>query len=272
MYKFNIIFSLLLIVILIPACEQATDESEFPYEAKLVIRGLIQEGEPINNIYIARTLPVPVKYQQKFAEINNASVGILTKDTLIALKYLNNSIYTTNGYIPKKGEKLTLIVQWEDKLATAETIIPNIGLISEPSLKSVNDNNKIKLFIESIVLPYSKEVYGATWVTYYDNGAISKEGEDFLSIFKSGTIPGQQNINVSTMELPSNVSATANLGVRIHVYPPDFYDYFITQSSSKLSENIFSQSNANVRWNIKGDGIGMFIAKTDTLIKLKKQN
>ncbi|RPI71382.1 MAG: hypothetical protein EHM47_10325 [Ignavibacteriales bacterium] len=119
-------------------------------------------------------------------------------------------------------------------------------------------------FMEGSVVPRASESYAATWVFVNLNGMISEEAEEFIQV----TPPSNEQIYLTTDEIPSNLlsSRTGNLGIRIYVYDNAFYDYFSTQGSGQTPDAIFGQSGSNVKWNITGDGIGMFIGRTDTVL------
>ena len=96
------------------------------------------------------------------------------------------------------------------------------------------------------------------------NGVISREAESFLEVVSSSN--GQQ-LKIRTEEVPSNLvnNTSGNLGIRFYIYDRAFYEYFISQGSAQIPDAIFGQPGTNVRWNVKGEGIGMFVGRMDTI-------
>ena len=70
----KIIIQLILFIsiLLFIGCEQPLEEEEFPYELKLVVRGVLESNKLINNIYIGRTLPMSLPYSEDFAKVTDA--------------------------------------------------------------------------------------------------------------------------------------------------------------------------------------------------------
>lgn len=265
MYKLICVPVFLYSLLLLPGCEQPSDVSEFPYEAKVVVNCVIQAGRAIDKIHISRTLPIPVDYSDEFADIRNASVAIQTDDTLIVYKYTDRFTYSNSGLIAKQGKTYTLLVQWEDKFATATTTVPRIGVASAPSMKSIVVSGKEEKYLETQVQPKEKEAYLCTWMCYYNIGTLAGEAQRFSEISASGQ---GEKVIVRSEPLPSTLLGSGfKYGLRLHIYDPQYKEYYLSQTDNQVSGNIYLRTNTNIKWNVRGDGIGMFIAKADTLLR-----
>ncbi len=266
------VFFLLGILFLIPGCEEIIESEDFPYEARLVIRGQIEEGVPVQNIYIGRTLPVSVPFNQQFADIKNASAGIRYKDSVYVMRHTQNGLYSAPGLPVVQGEKYTLLVQYENMFAFAETTVPKFGDIQKVVLETSRDTSVAPVTYGYVSInPVPGVVYGATWVNLGLNDQIFLEAEQFNNIVRpindNGIFP---SIGVVTVPIPGNLLGDiSSLGCRIYAYDDPFYDYYKSQGAGKLSDAIFGQSSSVVKWNVKGDGIGIFISRIRTVRRVQ---
>lgn len=267
-YKF--ILPLLFVVAFFAGCEeQMADGEDFPFELKLVVRGLLTAGEPVEDIYIGRTLPVTFTYSESFANLEDASAVIVYEDSLILLHHTGEGLYSPQlPLIAEKGKHYSLVVQWENKTATAETTIPWIGTIGKiQSLRTTDGDNKQITILECDVTHRKDEIYAPLWAFVSFSGRVNSEANEFGTLGKRD--PNYAGaVKCYTSAIKGDVNSTLNLGVHFYIYDSPFYDYFYTQGSSQIEDAIFGQSSSNVRWNVKGDGIGMFIGRCDTVIVL----
>lgn len=261
--KKNLFILILFSIFFLNSCEQPLEEEDFPYEQKLVIRGLLEENKLINNIYIGRTLPVAVPFSEDFARITDAVGAVISEGIFFPLRHLGNGIYTTDSLIAQRGKTYSLVVQWQDKVASAETVVPIPGSIVSFGVSSINENGQSVNVLEGTVMPFANESYAATWVLVGFNGIISRESDSFAQVTKSSN----QATSVRTVEIPGNIlnSGTGSVGIRFYIYDSSFYDYFVSHGTNQIPDAIFGQPGSNVKWNIIGDGIGMFIGRTDLI-------
>lgn len=256
----------------LPGCEEVIESEDFPYEARLVIRGLIEEGVPVQNIYIGRTLPVSVPFNQQFADVKTASAGIRYKDSVYVLRHTQNGLYSAPGLPVVQGEKYTILVQYENLFAFAETTVPKFGDILKVVLETSRDTSAAPVTYGYIAInPVPGVVYGATWVNLGLNDQIFLEADQFNNVVRpvsdNGILP---TIGVVTMPIPRNLlSSPSSLGARIYAYDDPFYDYFKSQGAGKLSDAIFGQASSVVKWNVKGDGIGIFVSRIRTVRRVQ---
>lgn len=264
MKKFYLLLVLLPLFIFFSGCENSVEEEEFPFEFRLVIRGILEPGKAAANIYIGRTMPISSQFSQGFANVTDAAAVILHNGTFFPLRHTINGLYRNDTLIIRAGETYQLLVQWEDKLATAETTIPNRGIISKPVVKTEINGAESKNFVETAVAPFANEVYAATWVAFSISGAVTQEDSSIAAVMKRAD-NGQ--MKVTTSQVPSPIG-TQNLGMRMFIYDAPFYDYYYSQGSNRTSDLVFGQPQNNIKWNVQADGIGMFIGRRDTLLRM----
>lgn len=265
--KYYLFLSLIALLFLFSGCEVEDSEQDFPFQLKLVVRGVIEANKPIQDIYVGRTLPISYNYDKSFADLTDATVGILYRDSLYVLKHKKDGLYFASGLIPVPGESYKLLVQWKSYFATAETTVPRIGAVEGVELKSYLGTQVPQRYIECSIRPSQNEAYALTWVSLTVSGNVTVESGEFNGVMKKGlqAYDGFMKVITDTIT-PGILSET--LGYRIHAFDERFYDYFSTQNTNKVSDAVFGQPNSSVKWNIQGDGIGIFFAKSDTVRRL----
>jgi hypothetical protein len=247
------------------SCEQPSEEENIPYIPKLVIRGIISEGTSVKDIYIGRTMPVSVKIDPTFTDLSDAAAVIVYKDQFYPLSHTHNGLYKNDTLKIMKGEKYTLLASWQNLSASAETTVPVPGKIPLFSMQVQATSNGQVHFLQSQIIPHSDEVYAATWVSLYLNGGVSDESQVFSTV--TGKDPSGIAI-CTTSDIPSNDINQLNtkLTARVYIFDHPFLDFYMSQNLNQVSDAIFGQTGSQVKWNIQGDGIGMFIGRADTLL------
>jgi hypothetical protein len=263
MKNFFFLLGAVLFLIIFNSCEQPLEEEEFPYEMKLVIRGILEPDQLIEDIYIGRTLPISVPFDEDFANLQDAVGAVVSDNVFYPLRHTGNGLYTTDSLIARLGNTYSLVVQWQDKSASAQTYIPFPGNVISSELKTFQEDGETIYYVEGRINPRGNESYAASWVLQNLNGEITREAEKFLEVIRSSD--GQQ-IKIRTEEVPLNIISIHNngsgrLGIRFYIYDEAFYDYYISQGSGQIPDAIFGQPGTAVKWNIKGEGIGMFIGR-----------
>lgn len=265
------LFPLILLMVagfLVAGCEQAVEEEEFPYETKLVIRGLLEDGQDIKDIYIGRTLPVAVPFRADFSNLPDAVVSIKVDTLRYVLRHTKDGLYTAPfGVKARAGKTYELLVSWGSFSAGAVTRIPEAGAVGGVFIvNSVNDTGKAIRVMSVEVTPRADEAYAATWLAFTQAGQIYTEDIKYNTVVRK--LPGAttNTLQILSAEVAASyASKPQDLGAGIYVYDTSFYDYFKTKGSSKLSDAVFGQPSTSVKWNILGDGIGMFIGRSKTV-------
>jgi len=261
----KIIFLIVSVFIFLSGCEQPLQEEEFPYEIKLVIRGVLEPGKLIDDIYIGRTLPINAEFDEDFANLTDAVGAIISDGVFYPLTHTQDGIYTTDSLIVEKGKKYYLVAQWQDKSISASTSIPVPGKVLNYGINNLQEDGKQVNAMEATIDPVSDESYTITWVFVRSDGLVDREADNFVQVNRSSS--GEQ-IKVHSDAIPPALlnSTTGKLGIRLYVYDRAFYDYFQAQGSTQISESIFGQPLSNVKWNIEGEGIGLFMGRTNILL------
>jgi hypothetical protein len=252
------------------ACEQTLESEEIPYELKLVINGQLKAGEPVNDIYVGRTLPISYAFQDNFADLEDAQVGIVFRDSLYLLQHSRRGLYQNLDLPVIAGEKYGLLVQWKNLFATGETTVPLIGQVNGAGVENITLDNQSTPVLAATITPYSNEAYGIIWVSYTINDQRDFEADRFGNIMIANLQGLSGGLKVYSDAIPLNILNADNhyFGADIYTYDNSFFYYYITSSSAQIEDAVFGQPNSSVKWNIDGDGIGIFIGRNDTTITL----
>jgi hypothetical protein len=268
------ILVLILIAISLISCEETVTDVTLPYKENLVIRGVLEAGSSIQ-ISVTKTLPPLDEYSLAKALVSNAQVFV----TVDGIKYeckidsFNNYV---NPLIIEAGKKYILDVYWNNKHAYSETVVPLPTKINSFKRNIISDI----YFPSSFRMQYyvnfemKKEFcYNASSEVYLNNTIqeirISDEVYKILdNKLTENTEVFISEYNTTDTTIFDGKKGYSNLRLVIKCYDKPFYDYFITKYGNE--NGLFGMSGTNTNWNVKGDGIGMFIGRSKSSIEVKK--
>lgn len=272
-----------------------TEPLSLSYSEKLVIRGVLQAGKPICGIAITKSLPALSDLSDSATAILDA-VGTLSvngRDYPLRLQQGSVSGATTNSLslyaaysadtvlVAASGSTYTLTVQWHGKTAQAQTSVPPVPVLLSgrlirqelvsltsatyiPGTQPVTTTQRDTLLAAEVdvqTLPRIayrtaldiRDVQGNALTQGYEGGLVFTANDETVSrTIVSGLLPSQTRIFAHTM----SVAYTAT----VYAFDKAYYDYQLTRSRGQQASNLFGgTSGENVVWNVKGDGIGLFI-------------
>lgn len=265
MKNIKILTLIALLSIALTACEETVTGVTLPYKEQLVIRGLLESGEQIRNIKVEKTLPPLENYNADKARVTDALLIVSDgniSDTLISAV----GSYFSNSLKAEAGKTYTLTAKWKGHTATAQTYVPHKVAYDEVEFKIIRESsngwfsNKVEFF--ATTTPEQNLVYqGAISGDYgYELGY-----NDDLHRYEERDANGKLKVVFGEYYFDDFVDSNyvkqyiKNAKFVLLAYDKQFYDYFVTRYNGETSEGIFGNSGLNVAWNIKGDGIGMFI-------------
>ena len=239
------------------ACEEIVDDpGALPYHEKLVIRGVLENNKQLDTIKITRTLPPLDEYSEERAVVQNALVLVRHDGIVDTLIDHGNSQYFTPGIIVRSGSVYELTVEWKGKRATAVTTIPQPPVIqSARRVNGTSSSGYSSAYLADTVLPRSAEVYAATSLFRYPppNQNLSVTTNFFYEVKR----PANNETALAVRAFSYWEEVTGTEYIIVHSYDAPFYEYYT--SLDQDSEDLFGASGRQVKWNIQGDGIGMFI-------------
>jgi hypothetical protein len=267
-------------IFLFTSCEQVVDV-ELPYVEQLVVRGIIEEGEPVTDLYIAKTLPPLENYdymnESKYY-VNDAQVTLEVNGEIFNCAYMIDSKYKCTDYIPKAGDRIKLNAKWKNMEVSAETIIPDSAKVVKyeyDRYATPYDNGGENLRIYAYLKPQEGFAYAGTWKYNQDN-------YDYASyrypLVRSSLTNSDGLIKVKCFDESSWI---INFGefkdwnefleyieAKILIYDEAVYDYYTNFDDYSDGDFLFGSSGQNPDWNVEGDGFGIFVGKNTTLHKI----
>ena len=266
---------LILLIFFVSGCKNdIVVPNDLAFRQKLVIHGIERDNE-LMMATISKTLPPWNAYDSASAEVTNASVFlVLDSGDTMWMDYFGNQGYYS--YYPQKarmGISYKLFVNWNNLTATAVTKIPGYFHCESPIVNSeiLNGGMDTNYFAQVTVYPTEGEVYGIGWrlsgfttadtvlgelVRYNDRDPSGK------IIVKSRPLP-----KAFTSYYKNPIAMMYALEVHLSAFDEQYYNYYMSQSANQATDNIFGRSSTNQKWNVTGDGIGIFIGRTDTLLR-----
>lgn len=257
---FLVLFSIL---ILFNGCENVSDvETVIPYKEELIVRGVLKAGKIFEGVSFTKTLPLYVEYKIELAELKNV-IAYLKEDGIkvIPLQYVGGGIYKPkNSLIPQTGKLYELYASWNGRDVYAKTIVPEEPEIREVKFSSIGNEEN---FMTGKVTIRPGEVYGSS-ISLYDNGVTEWESDNVHSLVG---VSGSGLELVRTPKIPKDYynspSYRSILTMHVFAFDKQYFDYFKTQNANEPIKNAFSQGGGSIIWNVKGEGIGMFIGMSD---------
>lgn len=271
---------LFLLLPLLWGCEQEIENPELPYEEHLVVTGFLYNDSNTVAIMVSRTLPLTEKFTIEKAVIKNATVTITTLDGDIALHY--DSVlykYIASDIKPQVGKNYSLRVEWQGKVATATTALPQppevLAAYYTQELDNGGRENEYKIILSYKVRNQPSTCYGVVDWLYYDKRDTSSWS--FFDRWSYSNNVNMEQVNKDTVTLRRTIMGiNTNLkGInyaRIFALDVAYY-HFQNSKYGNDNDGIFGSAGTNPTFNIHGNGIGYFIgctrAKEITRIEVK---
>ncbi len=264
-FKVLIIFSLLIF----GSCETDIVENDLSYNERLVVRGILEAGKPIQ-VYFGKTLPLQSAFDSSKANLKDVIAYIKNKNKIDSLVYISDGIYKAKNLMGQNGETYFLFAEWEGRSITAETHIPFSTTFQGGRLDTTIQNGDTVITIKGILTPRMGAVYGATWSIISANPTYVLEDDVIPEIQRSADKDLLGNLTLHTRRIPNDLLKNwrRSLYIRIHAFDEAFYNFFLTQDANAATNNIFTSTGINLRWNIEGDAIGLFIGTSDFIVKI----
>lgn len=271
----KIIILLSIIAILNISCEQTVTNVELPYVEQLVIDCIMDSGDLVDSVIITKTLPPLAKWEIEKTIVTDAKVTISDGTKIYELNYQNN-FYNSKDLIAESGKTYYLTVEWKGKKATATTFVPYPIEIPEIKwdVREASDfwGQWYEVTPYALVKPTKNVVYNSGYITTYHSGGyptyfyIAREtdinADGLIKIdFFNGYYTENADINYIKQYFKDYVFV-------LHSYDKQFYQFFITRYNGQSGDEIFGGNSNNIQWNIKGDGIGLFIGRATTYKKI----
>jgi len=261
---------LLLLGILLSSCKDNTVvDNDLGYQEQLIVRSILTAGDSIT-VYFGRSLPLQQAFDSSKANLENVFAYITHNNKNDTMHYIGNGIYQCKSLIAQNGESYSLFAKWNNHIVHSKTSVPFTATFQNAKLDTVIVNNDISCIIQGVLTPRTGAVYGATWSIISSNPSFVLEDSVISNLAREQDKDLLGNLLISTRSMPIELVRKwrSNLFIRVHAFDEQIYNFFITQDANNASDNIFGNTGINLRWNVTGDGIGMFIGRTDFIVRV----
>ena len=317
----------LTITLLMYSCSSTITDIQLPSTERIVVSGLLVSGAPVRNIQISRTLPPLDTFTVDRVFVGDAKASITVDGQIFALNLQaptpsdtlsdgkpapRRSFYEAPGLVVQSGNTYALRIEWQGKVATAETIVPAAPAIEQPrftfsrtsefttnanvfltgdTTKLLSKNGMIAVVpattavVTLNVRSRVTEMYRVSFFSVRDSQSRdSLGGETSLGVqnaqsgasASSGTVTLRQSLSLVRRFPPANFilpariyPPTASISLVVQAADSAYYDYVVSNARANSGNNPIGSEGINPRWNVKGDGIGIFIGTAETRLTVR---
>jgi len=286
-------------------CEQTVNIAELPFEEKIMVEGILKADSTIEIVF---SKTVPVLDTQNLYTIDTVNNRITSLQGTIAIDGISYSlIHINNGRYRifdaqqqsikgKIGSMYMLNASWNDKIIYAQTQIP---IAHKPDILSIKiDTNRssvygyqdyIKVFISLSYHPEDKEAIVHTINTispfdksfYNEIDTLNYKEFNYPQYFPPYYFTKKEIPHISSFYIwlyaPSSITISEALSMYADSkiitkhYDKAMKEYIDTQYYGNNLGGIFGGGGTGIHWNIKGQGLGLFIGYSDNILPLPLQ-
>lgn len=265
------VLAALLCTAALTSCEETVSPTDIPYVERIIVRGVISADIPTDSIRFTRTLPVNTEYDTLAAELADVVGTVESNGESFELKHIGHGYYAAQGLIPISGRTYTLSASWHGKSVQASTTVPYPTPVDSiqftPVIRNYGSQIDTSYSLTVLFRPRQGEVYGMSYVvgdsdlsrwTYspYIYHTDVKRWKDTLS---DGTI------RISTDEYAIVDFPPPYRGeILMYTFDEPYYDFYNSYYYGYNNDGPFSSGESHIHWNVRGDGMGLFIGRTIT--------
>ena len=305
--KFSILFISIytLFFFVLSGCEQTVAVGELPFEEKIMVQGILK-ADSIIEIVCSKT--VPVLDTQNLYTIDSINNRITTLQGTISIDgisypliHMNNGRYRIfdaqqQSIKGKIGSVYALNASWNDKIIYAQTQIP---IAKKPTILGINiDTTRssvygyqdyIRVFISLSYQPENQEaiVHTINTISAFDNSfyneidTVNYKEFNYPQYFPPYYFTKKEIPHISSFYIwlyaPSSITIAEALSmysdskIITKHYDKAMKEYIDTQYFGDNLGGIFGGGGTGIHWNIKGQGLGLFIGYSDNILPLPLQ-
>jgi hypothetical protein len=286
-------------IVLYSSCTTPSPEAVdivLDYQEKIVVSGLLHSGDTIQNIWLSRTVPPLEEALEENTSIPDANV-MLTVDNRTYTMQLQpqvktvgvfperidkRSLFRVPGLIAQAGKTYTITVRWKGMSAEATTTIPPVPPSIDSYRFAVELDGPIGIQLPALYAsfkPRSNECY--QMVAQMKRKFLRNPYEPITFVSSLSDIARKENAN--TNNVISLKIASLQIGLNeiekfdslytgdiiFYAYDMAYFDYnrSITRRTNDI---VFNVPTTNPKWNVQGDGIGLFVGVATSRTPLKK--
>ncbi|MCC7437578.1 MAG: DUF4249 family protein [Armatimonadetes bacterium] len=262
------------------ACEEEISPDGLPYVERMVVRGVLTAGQPAEGIRFTRTLPVNYVHNDSgsihsVVELADVQGYIEAEGTKYPLTHSGRGEYQATGLVVKSGVRYTLNATWRGKTATATTVAP----AQQPTVDTIAwniagtyDDGSTMYALEALIQPMPGAVYS---IEYGLTGG-TREMRSYTNypdpIRRSTDANHDNKVHLKVGNYYSVKPSGENYhgSFMVYAWEQGYYNFFNSYYNNMFAEdsdNPFGSQDRAIAWNVSGDGIGTFFARTVTEVQ-----
>jgi hypothetical protein len=264
-------------------CENVVPADDLPYVDHIVIQGYLHAGMPIDSIAITHTLPLSVQYNVEEAALKDATVAVAVEGRSLPLTYVGSGNFSDpTREIIVAGKEYSIDVRWNGMHAWASTRIPAPPALLSQSVINIRRDTEfyrdyygeLDTFVHfgGVLKIGVQPIPGVTFGLMSDSimsvggrfyGSSNYYGYDYRQLHR-----GEEPDSDGVVYLTEGVSLDPSVrqyraSVTVGDADEAYYDFLRTYSNYD-DNGVFGTAGTNPKWNVKGDGIGLFIGMAQT--------
>lgn len=267
-------------------CDNVVPADGLPYVNHIVIRGFLNAGQPIDSISISHTLPLSTPFDPSQAAIPDAQVSISVDGRTIPLQSIGFGYFTDPEHdTVQSGKTYSIDVKWNGLHAWASTLIPvipsvpifqfnNIRWDTEVFIYGQNFQDTLFRFGGQMEVGIEPVTPGEAFTLVSDSIAdvdsfysqSTYNGEIFYNLYPSSDVNSAGFLPIFQFEQLDPNDSNYFASAVIESFDGPYYDFIQTYTYNANGGDIFGTGGANPKWNVSGDGIGIFIGEAETRV------
>ncbi len=255
-------------------CHNDLDLGDLPFEEVLVIRGVLQDGDTLKTLYVARTTQFQEEYYQKngrtvvndFAGwISDAVVTVECDGKVYPMTYRGQGNFGNDALIIAAGKTYRLHASWNRHQAEAETTVPrpvsidSVTVVGRTIIRDYGSWRHYNYTLEASVKNRMNSAFDMAVIQGVPSPYVAYvEGSDVVKIDRTVS-PEQVKLQIKCNLSIRNMPGSLNKHTMIVQCFDEPYFYYRLSSKQQLSSQI--------AWNVTGDAIGIFIGSSKPVYK-----
>lgn len=254
-------------------CETLADPDGLPYVERLVIDGVAVADTTVHNIRISRTLPINAAYSREATYVADAIGTITTPDGSFPLVYTGEGLYDAPGAIPRPGQPCRIDVQWHGKRASASIRMPLKPEVSSIDSRVVDSyggdsTNQVRgFFAATVARTYPDAVYRLTIEYSRDGERYRSNGGGYSTWWLRAPRDTTPNGTLTVLDYSTELPLRDSLRWRAVVSAYNRELYVLAATINERHDDGPFSSTRSAEWNVTGDGIGLFVGRSSTVIQ-----
>ncbi|MEX1140393.1 MAG: DUF4249 family protein [Bacteroidota bacterium] len=254
-------------------CTKIVDPGEIPHDRRLVIRGIMEVGKPVDEIYIGRTLALHEQFSPEKAAVEDAIASIESNGIVYPLRYrgvvvdslsyprYHYGLYAADSLSVQSGRQFRLSVQWNDLNAFATASTPPVPVID--SIQIIEGEVSAYSFMFIDFQTYFTAEAGIGYIA--DRGDYYGRYSDFSNGYDRIMPPTskQERLTVSIGVERQGELKQDSLLIILVAMESALFEYILDGGfTSRHPDDYFVPNESLIPpWNVSGDGLGLFVAR-----------